>query len=176
MDVPVAGTRLSDITIELMRTAFASDAETPPGGVDPAVLVDLGRAAHVPFYVRTDSGNPMPQIGRPKVAKTLPKALPPAPGGRRPTVERHGDRHPAALGAADEFERDRAIILTALLPGCAPMSSSAPTSAMCAGRKTAPSSMCASSVEKTGRFPARLRWFRSWTTTSHSAGALPGRR
>ena len=26
--------------------------------------------------------------------------------------------------------------------------------------------MCASSVEKTGRFRARLRWFRSWTTTS----------
>ena len=49
MDVPVAGMRLSDITIESMRTAFASDAETPPGGVDPAVLVDLGRAVHVPF-------------------------------------------------------------------------------------------------------------------------------
>jgi hypothetical protein len=79
MDVPVAGTRLSDITIESMRTAFASDAETPPGGVDPAVLVDVGRAVHVPFNGRTDSGNPMSQIGRPKVAKTLPKALPAGP-------------------------------------------------------------------------------------------------
>jgi hypothetical protein len=45
MDVPAAGKRLSDLTIESMRTAFASDAETPPGRVDPAVLVDLGRAA-----------------------------------------------------------------------------------------------------------------------------------
>ena len=97
MDVPVAGTRLSDITIESMRTAFASGAETPPGGVDPAVLVDLGRAVHVPFYVRTDSGEPHAPDRTPESRQDV------AEGGAdraraacRPTVERPGDRHPAA--------------------------------------------------------------------------------
>ena len=163
MDVPVAGTRLSDITIESMRTAFASDAETPPGGVDPAVLVGLGRAVHVPFYVRTDSGEPHAPDRTPESRQDV------AEGGAdracRPTVERPGDRHPAA--PAPRLVRTR--------PRDHPHSPAAglrsdelirATSAMCAGRKTAPSSMCASSVEKTGRFRARLRWFRSWTTTS----------
>ena len=112
----MAGTRLSDITIESMRTAFASDAETPPGGVDPAVLVDLGRAVHVPFYVRTDSGEP--------------HAPDRTPESRQDVAEGGADR--ARLSALETdtqprrrrnwFERDRAIILTALLPGCAPMS------------------------------------------------------
>ena len=58
--------------------------------------------------------NPMPMVGRPKLAKTLPKALP-------------ADAVAALLGAlgadqvprrrSDWMQRDRALILTALLAG-----------------------------------------------------------
>jgi integrase/recombinase XerC len=60
------------------------------------------------------AANPMPMVGRPKLAKTLPKALP-------------ADAVAALLGALDAdpqprrrtdwIERDRALILTALLAG-----------------------------------------------------------
>ena len=60
------------------------------------------------------AANPMPMVGRPKLAKTLPKALP-------------ADAVAALLGALnadqvprrrnDWIERDRALILTALLAG-----------------------------------------------------------
>jgi hypothetical protein len=83
------------------------------------VLVDLGRAVHVLFYVRTDSGEPHAQIGRPKVAKTLPKAVPTGPLAP-PLSALETDTQPRRR--RDYFERDGAIILTALLPGCAPMS------------------------------------------------------
>jgi hypothetical protein len=61
----------------------------------------------------------MPQIGRPKVAKTLPKAVPTGPVAP-PLSALETDTQPRRR--RDWFERDRAIILTALLPGCAPMS------------------------------------------------------
>ena len=58
--------------------------------------------------------NPMPFVGRPKAAKTLPRSLPqPAVGALLDAVE--ADREP--LRRTDWSERDLSLILTGLLAG-----------------------------------------------------------
>jgi integrase/recombinase XerC len=57
--------------------------------------------------------NPMPLVGRPKLAKTLPKALPTnAVAALLATLNADPERR-----RSDWVERDRALILTALLAG-----------------------------------------------------------
>jgi site-specific recombinase XerD len=58
--------------------------------------------------------NPMPMVGRPKLAKTLPKALPAdAVAALLATL----DADPEPRRRSDWMQRDRAMILTALLAG-----------------------------------------------------------
>ena len=40
------------------------------------MLVDLERAVHILYTSELIPANPMPLVGRPKLAKTLPKTLP----------------------------------------------------------------------------------------------------
>ena len=58
--------------------------------------------------------NPMPLVGRPKLAKTLPKALPTASVAALPETL---SADPQPRRRTDWIERDRALILTALLAG-----------------------------------------------------------
>jgi integrase/recombinase XerC len=104
---------LGDITTDSMRTAFAQYAETH----EPASIQRCWSTWNVLctflYTCELIAANPMPLVGRPKRAKTLPKALP-------------TDSVAALLAAVDEdpqrrrsdwIERDRALILTALLAG-----------------------------------------------------------
>lgn len=104
---------LTDITRDSMRHAFAEYAqEHEPASIRRAwstwnvLCTFLYTAELIP-------SNPMPLVGRPKVGKTLPEALP-------------SDAVAALLAAIDDddsqrhtdwAERDRALILTALLAG-----------------------------------------------------------
>jgi integrase len=60
------------------------------------------------------AANPMPLVGRPKIAKTLPKAL---PTGSVTALLAALNEDPQPRRRSDWIERDRALILTALLAG-----------------------------------------------------------
>ena len=87
----------------------------PRGRIDPALLVQLEHTLCDFLYsgeLITD--NPMPLIGRPKVAKTLPKGL-----GADTISEllRVIDEVRGSGRRSEWAERDRAIVLTAVLAG-----------------------------------------------------------
>jgi site-specific recombinase XerD len=110
----VARMSLGDITTDSMRTAFAQYAETR----EPASIQRCWSTWNVlcTFLYTSEliAANPMPLVGRPKSANTLPKA-------------RSTDSVVALLAAlvsnpqprrnSDWIERDRALILTGLLAG-----------------------------------------------------------
>jgi integrase len=78
------------------------------------VLVDLERAVHIPIHLGADCGQPDALVGRPKLAKTLPKALPTdSVAALLATL----NTDPQPRRRSDWLERDRALILTALLAG-----------------------------------------------------------
>ena len=105
---------LADITRESMRAAFAAYAPShEPASIRRCwstwnVLCDfLYTAEMIP-------ANPMPFVGRPKPAKTLPKALPqPAVAALIAALQADRDSPRATAW----FERDLALILTGLLAG-----------------------------------------------------------
>ena len=97
-----------------MRAAFAAYASThEPASIRRCwstwnVLCDFLYTAEL------IAANPMPFVGRPKAAKTLPRSLPqPAVGALLEAVE--ADREPKR--PTDWSERDLALILTGLLAG-----------------------------------------------------------
>jgi integrase/recombinase XerC len=97
-----------------MRTAFAQYAETHEAATIQRCWSTWNVLCTFLYTSELIVANPMPLVGRPKLAKTLPKALP-------------TDSVAALLGAlnadperrrrSDWVERDRALILTALLAG-----------------------------------------------------------
>jgi integrase/recombinase XerC len=109
-----AGVALIDITKDTMRAAFAAYASThEPASIRRCwstwnVLCDfLYTAELIP-------ANPMPFVGRPKAAKTLPRSLPqPAVAALLEVV----DRDHESTRRTDWPERDLALILTGLLAG-----------------------------------------------------------
>jgi integrase/recombinase XerC len=105
---------LGDITKDTMRAAFAAYASTH----EPASI----RRCWSTWNVLCDflytgeriAANPMPFVGRPKPAKTLPRSLPrPAVGALLEAV----DGNHESLRRTDWAERDLALILTGLLAG-----------------------------------------------------------
>jgi site-specific recombinase XerD len=105
---------LADITKDNMRAAFAAYACThEPASIRRCwstwnVLCDFLYTAELIL------ANPMPFVGRPKPAKTLPRSLP------RPAVDALLDAVDAPHGSprrTDWAERDLALILTGLLAG-----------------------------------------------------------
>ena len=109
-----ADVALIDITKDNMRAAFAAYAAThEPASIRRCwstwnVLCDfLYTAELIP-------ANPMPFVGRPKAAKTLPRSLPqPAVAALLDVV----DRDHQSTRRTDWPERDLALILTGLLAG-----------------------------------------------------------
>jgi site-specific recombinase XerD len=110
----VARMSLGDITTDAMRTAFAEYATTHEAATIQRCWSTWNVLCTFLYTSELIGANPMPLVGRPKLAKTLPKALP--------------TESVAALLAAltaesaprrrsDWVERDQAIILTALLAG-----------------------------------------------------------
>ena len=110
----LSGVPLGAITIETLRTAFAQYAENHEAASIQRCWSTWNVLCTFLYTAELIASNPMPMVGRPKLAKTLPKALP-------------ADAVAALLGAlgadqvprrrTDWIERDRALILTALLAG-----------------------------------------------------------
>lgn len=110
----VARMTLGDITTESMRTAFAQYAQTHEAASIQRCWSSWNVLCTFLYTAELIGANPMPLVGRPKLAKTLPKALP-------------TDSVVALLAAlaadpqprrrSDWVERDRALIVTALLAG-----------------------------------------------------------
>ena len=111
-DLP--GMALADITIDTLRTAFARYAQSHEAASIQRCWSTWNVLCTYLYTAELIAANPMPMVGRPKLAKTLPKALP-------------TDSVTALLGAlgadpeprrrTDWMQRDRALILTALLAG-----------------------------------------------------------
>jgi len=100
----------------------------------------------------------MQLVGRPKLAKPLPKALPrTAVEALLETVAQDQD----SQRQTDWAERDLAIILTALLAACAPRNSARPTSAISAPPTTAPPSSASKvTAARSAACPSRPNCYR----------------
>ena len=78
------------------------------------MLVDLERVVHLPLHRGVDCGQPDADGRPPKLAKTLPKALQAASVAALLTGL---DADPEPRQRSDWMQRDRALVLTALLAG-----------------------------------------------------------
>jgi site-specific recombinase XerC len=100
---------LGDITTESLRAAFAQYAESH----EPASIQRCWSTWNVLCtYLYTSElipANPMPLVGRPKLAKTLPKGLPTDSVSALLAALRWEPQPPRR---SDWIERDRALILT----------------------------------------------------------------
>jgi integrase/recombinase XerC len=109
-----AGMKVVDITKESMRTAFAAYAHDHEAASIRRCWSTWNVLCTFLYTGEQLAANPMQLVGRPKLAKSLPKALPrTAVEALLETVAR--DRN--SRRETDWAERDLAIILTALLAG-----------------------------------------------------------
>ena len=105
---------LGDITTDSMRTAFAQYAKTHEAATIQRCWSTWNVLCTFLYTSELIAANPMPLVGRPKLAKTLPKALP-ADSVAALLAALNSDPEPRRR--TDWVERDRALILTALLAG-----------------------------------------------------------
>ena len=138
---------LGGITTDSMRTAFAQYAETHEAASIQRCWSTWNVLCTFLYTSELIAANPMPLVGRPKIAKTLPKALP-------------TDSVAALLATlnADPQRRRRAATGSNVIahsssprcwPGCAPMNCCAPTSVTFAVPTTALSSTFAARPART---------------------------
>jgi integrase/recombinase XerC len=105
---------LGDITTDSMRTAFAQHAETHEAATIQRCWSTWNVLCTFLYTSELIVANPMPLVGRPKLPKTLPKALPTGSvAALLGTLKT--DSEPRRR--SDWIDRDRALILTALLAG-----------------------------------------------------------
>ncbi len=110
----VARMPLGGITTDSMRTAFAQYAETHEAASIQRCWSTWNVLCTFLYTSELIAANPMPLVGGPKSAKTLPKALPTdSVAALLATL----NEDPQRRRRADWIERDRALILTALLAG-----------------------------------------------------------
>lgn len=102
------------ITRAAMQAAFAAYADTHEAASIRRCWSNWNTLCDFLYTGELITGNPMPLVGRPKVAKTLPKGLGADTISELLTVieEDRGSVH-----RSDWAERDRAIVLTAVLAG-----------------------------------------------------------
>jgi site-specific recombinase XerD len=105
---------LSDITTDAMRTAFAQYAERHEAASIQRCWSTWNVLCTFLYTSELIAANPMPLVGRPKIAKTLPKAL---PTNSVAALLAALNEDPQPRRGSDWIERDRALILTALLAG-----------------------------------------------------------
>ena len=95
-DEELSGMALSAITIETLRTAFARYAETHEAASIQRCWSTWNVLCTYLYTAELIASNPMSLVGRPKLAKTLPKSAPGRCVGRPPDRAR---RQPAAAAA-----------------------------------------------------------------------------
>jgi len=105
---------LGDITTDSMRTAFAQYAETHEAATIQRCWSTWNVLCTFLYTSELIAANPMPLVGRPKLPKTLPKAL---PTESVTSLLAALSSDPEPRRRSDWIERDRALILTALLAG-----------------------------------------------------------
>jgi site-specific recombinase XerD len=105
---------LGDITTDSMRTAFAQYAETHEAASIQRCWSTWNVLCTFLYTSELIPANPMSLVGRPKLAKTLPKAL---PTDSVAVLLAALNEDPQPRRRSDWIERDRALILTALLAG-----------------------------------------------------------
>jgi integrase/recombinase XerC len=105
---------LGDITTDSLRTAFAQYAETHEAASIQRCWSTWNVLCTFLYTADLIGSNPMPMVGRPKLAKTLPKALPADAVTALLAALRS---EPQPRRRTDWIERDRAVIVTALLAG-----------------------------------------------------------
>ena len=110
----LSGMAVGAITIDTMRTAFARYAETHEAASIQRCWSSWNVLCTYLYTAELIASNPMPMVGRPKLAKTLPKALPADAVAALLTAL---DADPQPRRRTDWMQRDRALILTALLAG-----------------------------------------------------------
>jgi integrase/recombinase XerC len=104
---------LGEITTASIRTAFAQYATTHEAATIQRCWSTWNVLCTFLYTSELIVANPMPLVGRPKLAKTLPKALPTeSVAALLDTLTADPERR-----RSDWIERDRALILTALLAG-----------------------------------------------------------
>jgi len=109
----LAAMSLGDITTKEMRGAFAQYAETHKAASIQRCWSTWNVLCAFLYTSDLIPANPMPLVGRPKIAKTPPKGLPPTSvHALLAAVDSESERR-----ASDWMERDRALILTSLLAG-----------------------------------------------------------
>jgi integrase/recombinase XerC len=105
---------LGDITTDSMRSAFAQYAETHEAASIQRCWSTWNVLCTFLYTSELIAANPMPLVGRPKLPKTLPKALPTrSVAALLATL----NADPQPQRRSDWIERDRGLILTALLAG-----------------------------------------------------------
>jgi integrase/recombinase XerC len=142
----LSGMPLSAIMIETMRTAFAQYAETHEAASIQRCWSTWNVLCTYLYTAELIAANPMSMVGRPKLAKTLPKALPADAVTALLAALRS---EPQPRRRTDWIERDRALILTALLAGLRADERVRAKSVTFATPTTAPSSTSAARATKT---------------------------
>jgi len=105
---------LRDITTDSMRTPFAQYATTHEAATIQRCWWTWNVLCTFLYTSELIVANPMPLVGRPKLAKTLPKAL---PTNSVAALLEGLNTDPRPRRRSDWVERDRALILTALPAG-----------------------------------------------------------
>jgi site-specific recombinase XerC len=104
---------LGHITTEAMRVAFAQFAETHEAASIQRCWSTWNVLCTFLYTSELIAANPMQLVSHPKIAKTLPKGLPPdSVQALLAAIDSESERR-----ASDWVERDRALILTSLLAG-----------------------------------------------------------
>jgi integrase/recombinase XerC len=113
-DSDTSSLKVADITKDSMRASFATYAQDHESASIRRCWSTWNVLCTFLYTGEQLAANPMQLVGRPKLAKSLPKALPrPAVEALLETVARdHGSKR-----QTDWAERDLAIMLTALLAG-----------------------------------------------------------
>jgi integrase/recombinase XerC len=105
---------LGDITTDRMRTAFAQYAKAHEAATIQRCWLTWNVLCTFLYTSELIAANRMPLVGRPKLPKTLPKALP-TDSVVALLAALVSEREPRRR--SDWIERDRALVLTALLAG-----------------------------------------------------------
>jgi site-specific recombinase XerD len=112
-DQEMSAMSLDTITTEAMRAAFAQYAETHEAASIQRCWSTWNVLCTFLYTAELIPASPMPLVGRPKIAKTLPKGLPSASvQALLAAIDSETEQR-----ASDWVERDRALILTSLLAG-----------------------------------------------------------